>query len=215
MLPGFSLKREALIWLIILAPLIYMFIIWDQLPAQIPTHWNLRGEVDNYGSPLVLPGINALLYIVFLVLPLFDPRKRNYDFFASSYYKIRLFIAIFLSGMAIISILVGLGHAIDVPRVVLVAVMGLLAILGNYMKTVQPNWFVGFRTPWTLENETVWRKTHRLGGRLWFAGGLLGLVLAMLLPSTWLAPLMLILIGILVLVPTVYSYRLYQQVKAT
>ena len=58
----------------------------------------------------------------------------------------------------------------------------LFAFLGNYFKTIKPNYFIGIRTPWTLENEEVWKKTHLIGGKLWFVGGLL-MALTFVLPN--------------------------------
>ena len=62
-------------------------------------------------------------------------------------------------------------------------IIGLLfAFLGNYFKTIKPNYFIGIKTPWTLENEEVWKKTHLIGGKLWFIGGLL-MALTFVLPN--------------------------------
>lgn len=84
--------------------------------------------------------------------------------------------------------------------------------LGNYMQTVKPNYFIGIRTPWTLENETVWARTHKLGGRLYFIAGGLVMVLAFVLKGL----MMPVFIGIIVaasVVPMVYSYVVYKQLK--
>ena len=55
----------------------------------------------------------------------------------------------------------------------LTAGMGLvLAAFGNYMPKIRPNFMCGIRTPWTLASETVWRKTHRMAGPFWVAGGI-------------------------------------------
>jgi uncharacterized membrane protein len=35
---------------------------------------------------------------------------------------------------------------------------------GNLLGKVRPNFFVGIRTPWTLSDDDVWRRTHRAGG---------------------------------------------------
>ena len=34
------------------------------------------------------------------------------------------------------------------------------AFLGNYFKTIKPNYFIGIKTPWTLENERGLEKKH-------------------------------------------------------
>ncbi|MCV6631065.1 MAG: SdpI family protein, partial [Flavobacteriaceae bacterium] len=96
----------------------------------------------------------------------------------------------------------------------LVAGVGLLfLVLGNFFKTIQPNYFVGIRTPWTLEHPTVWKKTHILGGKLWFVGGLVLVVLAFVL-SRKIAFMGLTSITIvLVMVPVVYSYMVFQKIR--
>jgi uncharacterized membrane protein len=60
----------------------------------------------------------------------------------------------------------------------------LLAIMGNYLGNLRPNYFAGIRTPWTLESPETWRATHRLGGRLMFFGSLLLFVLQFFLSES-------------------------------
>jgi uncharacterized membrane protein len=52
-------------------------------------------------------------------------------------------------------------------------VLVFFVVVGNYLGNLRPNYFVGIRTPWTLEDPETWRATHRLGGRLMFFGGLI------------------------------------------
>jgi uncharacterized membrane protein len=49
----------------------------------------------------------------------------------------------------------------------------LFIVIGNLLPRARPNWFVGIRTPWTLSSDRVWEKTHRFGGRVFVAGGIL------------------------------------------
>jgi uncharacterized membrane protein len=87
----------------------------------------------------------------------------------------------------------------------------MIAALGNYMYNIKPNYFAGFRLPWTLESEENWKYTHRLAGRMWFAGGLLLTVLAFFLSEKAGFNVLMIITAIIVVVPTVYSYRFYKQ----
>ena len=89
----------------------------------------------------------------------------------------------------------------------------LFAVIGNFMNNIKPNYFVGIRLPWTLENEDNWRKTHQLGGKVWVIGGLLIAVMGILLSPVWMSKIMLAIIVIMVFVPAIYSYRHYQQSK--
>ncbi len=207
------IKKEAPFWLIMLAPVVFMLLVWDRLPAELPSHWNIRGEVDGYSPVWVLPLVNLGIYVLMLVLPKLDPRKKNYDIFSSSYYKIRLGLTIFFSLIMALSIAVGLGADLPVPRLILIGVSLLIAFLGNYLGTVRPNWFLGVRTPWTLDNEEVWRKTHLLAGRFWFWGGLMGISMTLLLPMQVLGVLLIVLLLILTLTPVVYSFFLHRQLN--
>jgi uncharacterized membrane protein len=94
--------------------------------------------------------------------------------------------------------------------------MGLLfAILGNYMYTIKPNYFAGFRLPWTLSNNENWRKTHLLGGKLFFAGGLLIAVCGLFAPFIVSIIIMFSILSLSVVVTCVYSYRLYKKQSAS
>jgi uncharacterized membrane protein len=60
-------------------------------------------------------------------------------------------------------------------RFVQAVVCLLIILLGNFLGQVRHNYFVGIRTPWTLADEEVWAKTHRLTGSLFVLAGVLGL----------------------------------------
>jgi uncharacterized membrane protein len=68
-----------------------------------------------------------------------------------------------------------LDPAFDVLRWVFVAIGILLVLMGAVLGRVPPNSLVGIRTPWTLADERVWRRTHYFTGRLM---GLAGVALA-------------------------------------
>jgi uncharacterized membrane protein len=78
--------------------------------------------------------------------------------------------------------------------------------LGNYLPNLRPNYFIGIRTPWTLENAETWRATHRLGGKLMFFGSLLLLVLDLFLGRSLVDSLFLMFIALLVVWSFVYSW---------
>ena len=89
-----------------------------------------------------------------------------------------------------------------------------LAVLGNFMHSIKPNYFIGFRLPWTLENEENWRKTHQLVSKVWVVGGLLIALVTLAINITisiWIA---LFIIILLVAIPTIYSYQLYKQINS-
>lgn len=184
-----------------------------ELPDRVPTHWNIRGEVDGYGSrfqglvllPLVAAGLGALLYL----LPHVDPRRRNLEQSAKAYNAAWIGVLVVLLGVHAMALLAGLGR--DVPVGALVAgLVGLLfLVIGNYLGKVRSNWFFGIRTPWTLSSERSWDRTHRLGGRLFAALGGLTILVAFAAPMA--AP---ILMGagavVIILVTMAYSYLVWR-----
>jgi len=88
-------------------------------------------------------------------------------------------------------------------------------ILGNFLNNVKPNYFIGFRTPWTLENEDNWRKTHHLGSKLWFFGGMLMIILILIISASYSHIVMLTGLIPLTIIPLAYSYYLFRQTKKT
>jgi uncharacterized membrane protein len=103
------------------------------------------------------------------------------------------------------------GHFV-LPQNILYPVLGIFfAYLGNLMNNVKPNYFVGIRTPWTLENEVVWRKTHKLAARIWLPGGILLGILGLMLPEMAAHFTFVTAVLIMALVPVVYSYILFRQ----
>jgi len=111
------------------------------------------------------------LTVLFNVLPKVDPRRENYAKFLDSYWLIANAILVFTGVAHALIIANGLGYTVQVDRLLPVGVGLLLAFLGNYLTRVEPNWFIGVRTPWTLSSDAVWRKVHRTAGWLFVIAG--------------------------------------------
>jgi uncharacterized membrane protein len=212
------MKRSWRIELVQLLPIAAMFLVaalcWSHASDRIPVHWNWRGEVDRYGGKfeglLLLPLVSVALYLLLLVLPLFDPGKANYRTFAGAYNLIRLTITLFLSAIYAVGVLVSLGYHVDMNTVIGLALGVLFIVLGNVMGKIRPNWFVGVRTPWTLSSKLSWTKTHRLAGWLFIVMGLLAVAWA-ILQNAWMLGVMItvdIACGISLVV---YSYLIYRK----
>jgi uncharacterized membrane protein len=150
--------------------------VYSRLPPMVATHWNLQGVPDGYSSRFwaaaIMPLLTLALTGIFNVLPRVDPRGQNYARFLSSYWLIANAVLAF-SGLAHALILAnGLGYTVHVDRLLPVGIGLLFAFLGNYLTRVEPNWFIGVRTPWTLSSDAVWRRVHRTAGWLFVIAGL-------------------------------------------
>ena len=183
-------------------------LVADQLPERVPIHGNLAGEADASGRPLVavpvLPVVAAFLWLFSLGAPRLDP----WGAYAA---PLRLYLnttVLFLAGLHAAVLGNALGWDVSVPRLATAGTGLLLAVIGNELGRVQPNWVVGIRTPWTLSDPEVWRRTHRVGGRVLFVAGLLIAAAALVLPpAAGTTALIAGCIGIAVAM-TAYSYML-------
>ncbi|GAC1413300.1 MAG: SdpI family protein [Gemmatimonadaceae bacterium] len=163
--------------LVVVAAFVASAMVYPRLPAMIPTHWNMDGQPDGWSGrafgawlfPVLMLGMWGLLR----VLPAIDPRGVNYAKFGGAYEAIIDALMIFLFGMHVVVLRGALGEPVQVGRVVPFGIGVLLIVIGNLLPRCRPNWFIGIRTPWTLSSDRVWEKTHRLGGRLFVAAGLL------------------------------------------
>ena len=89
--------------------------------------------------------------------------------------------------------------------------MGLMFLLiGNYLPKIKQNGAMGIRVKWTLESEENWNATHRYAGRLWFAGGLVLMVVSLIPNVVVVLALWLVALTVMVALPTRYSYRFYK-----
>ncbi len=210
------IKKEWLYWIILISPFIYLAFEWNDLPDRMPIHWNAHGEANGFGSKvfggLFMPLLNIGLYALFLALPKIDPKKRNYESFGKTYRILRLGLCLFFAVIYIIIIQITLGNHFINEKWIAILVCALIAFLGNYLRTVRPNWFVGIRTPWTLASPEVWKRTHEAGGRLLFYAGLLGIILECILSAdySWI-PVALVIATALFSVA--YSFVLFKKLE--
>ena len=187
---------------------------YPSLPPTVATHFDLRGTPNGFSSRLLAVAIGPLVILgitlLFNVLPKFDPRRENYAKFMSTYWLFANAVIAFMLIIHGIVIATGLGYPVRVDRLMPLFIGLLFVVIGNYLTRVEPNWFVGIRTPWTLSSDAVWRKTHRTGGWLMVLGGLIVATAAFLSP-TMLLPLISAAIVVAAVTPVVLSYILWKR----
>lgn len=211
-----TFKKELPILGFVLLPFVYLGYLWNSLPEKVPIHWNLKGEIDDWGSKLSLIGLVFLLpvltYVLMLAIPKIDPKKRI-EFMGGKYYQLKLVLVCFMSVLALFIIHSSKSQTLSSPSVVFVLVGLLFMALGNYFKVIKQNYFVGIKTPWTLESEEVWKLTHILAGKLWILGGLLVVIFSLVIPDNINFYFFLTITAIITVVPIVYSYLIFKKLK--
>ncbi|HSU14825.1 SdpI family protein [Longimicrobium sp.] len=195
---------------------VFAAVAYPRLPARIPTHWNVRGQADGWGGPasaFLFPAIATGIALLLHLLPRIDPRRAHWDKFRDEMGLIVMLVVLFLGWIQTVALGSALGWKLDMTRSVLVGMGLFLAAIGNYLPRIRSNWWMGIRTPWTLESERVWRETHRVGGRVFVLAGL-AVAAAAFLPEPFCPAVPIAAMGAAGLVPVVYSYVAWRRESA-
>lgn len=205
-----------------LLPFIYLLIVWSSLPASVPIHYNADFVADRFGSKrsfmliiLFLTVVTIGTALLLMNLDKIDP-KRYKEEQNSLIVKIAWAVVLFLTALSILIVYATVDYTKlqpndIIPKSITALICLFIAVLGNFMNNIQPNYFVGIRTPWALDDEFNWRKTHQLSARLWFFGGLTMFLLSILLAPNMTSYIISIGVIPLVVVPFIYSYLLFRK----
>lgn len=210
------MKKQILPIIIALIPILVVIYFYPNLPERIPGHYNFKGEVDRYDpkwTAFITAALGLIIYGVMLFIRKYDPKGRI-SAMGSKFDNLALWMTILFSMLSLLII----GSAVSKISsenmfTSLNLFIGILfLILGNYMTSMKPNYFIGIRTPWTLESEEVWKKTHVLAGRLFFISGLILVILCFLpFSAGWKNKAFLGLVIVSSVIPLAYSFFVYKK----
>jgi uncharacterized membrane protein len=203
--------------LIILGIILVSFIIggyfYQQMPAQIASHWNEGGEVNGYmpkfWGVFLMPIISVILFLMFLIIPKIDPLKENLKKFRKYFDGFIIILMLFFLYIYILTIFWNLGSRFNMTLFMLPAMSILFYYCGILIENSKQNWFIGIRTPWTLSSEKIWEKTHKLGGKLFKAAAVISL-LGIIIPD-YAFLIFIVIISFAGLYPVIYSYLEYKK----
>ena len=189
-------------------------LLWNQLPEQMASHWNVNDEVDGYISKFwgvfLMPLITMGMLVLFLVLPGVDPLKANIAQFRESFNLFIVLIVAFMLYIHGLTLAWSLGYQDFKMSAAMLPFLGVLFIaVGFMLRRAKRNFFIGIRTPWTLSSDSVWDKTHQLGSVLFMASGVLAIIGGFFGGITAFGLMFVPLIGSSLFL-VVYSYVLYR-----
>jgi uncharacterized membrane protein len=201
--------------MLIAVSLIAGALLWNQLPDQMASHWNVNDEVNGYISKtwgvLLMPLVTAGMLLLFLFLPSMDPLKANIVQFRETFNLFIVFITVFMLYIHGLTLAWSLGYQNFKMSTAMLPLMGLLFIFIGYMlRKARRNFFIGIRTPWTLSSDSVWDKTHQLGSVLFMASGVFAIIGGFFGGTTAFWLMFVPLIGSSLFL-VAYSYVLYRQ----
>jgi len=209
-----SVRSEIIPIASIIASLMFSVYFYQHSPNIIATHWDIYGNVNGYSQKLFgiifIPILMMVLYCVFLILPYFDPEKENYKKFENTYHYFISLIIGFLFSLFLIIGFFNTGFPIVVGKIVLILLSIFMIGMGILLKNVKRNWFLGFRTPWTLSSDAVWDKTHHVGGNIFILYGTIVFCVSVMDTTIGFYTFLLGLIGSIVAI-MFYSHHLYTE----
>lgn len=194
-----------------LASGIYIF----TLPKTVATHWDFDGVANTHGSPYLFFIISAVPFITVILQALlykFSPVKNSKG--EKAFIIISGCIVCFMLVSTWVFILSAQKGDLEEMslRVVMVSLGAILIIMGNYMPVIEQNSYMGARTPWTLKNEIVWKKTQRVGGIGFLLSGISTIILAFWRSEVALTVVIVEML-VMIVVIMLYSYVLYKKIE--
>jgi len=208
-LHNLNIKKELPILLISILPLVYLALIWKDLPDIVPTHWNINGKIDRTGPKETLILFSTLIglgsYITLTLAP-YTKRTVWINTMGDKYTNFKFALIALLSTLNLFII-----HSVKVTKVestfLLLIIGAMFTILGNFMPILKANYFVGIRIPSTLKSKENWKHTHRFASKLWIIGGITTIILALIIEDKFNIYLLLATSITLCVLPIIYSIR--------
>lgn len=198
---------------LIVASLAISVHFYNDMPEKMATHWNSHEEADGWSGKnialFMFPTILGLLTVIFLLIPNIDPLKQNLLKFERQFGVFMILLSTFI--IIIQGQIISWNKGIPIsPGLITTIALGIIFFYaGILLKSSKRNYFIGIRTPWTLNSDYVWNKTHKVGSILFRIAAII-LIFSSLFKefTSW---IVLITIGIVVIITIVYSYILYSK----
>ena len=190
--------------------------LFQSMPAYVPSHWNIRGNVDGFApksSALLMSALPLALTVALILFPKIDPRRNSYQKHSKAYGIIAgsaLALILVMNWLMVIS---AFGYTPPVTWILRVLLGISFIAMGNFMPQLRSNFFAGFRTPWALDSELVWRKTQRAGGFVFVIFGFLFIFGMFFGAAGFIVPMIFIMVAVGAV--TLYSFVLHHREKTS
>jgi uncharacterized membrane protein len=188
------------------------YFAYPLLPPSMPMHWNIQGKVDDWWPKeqaiWFMPALVSAMYVLFRILPSFDPNKKKYHLFRNEWEIMQLGLLSFFTYLHLIILYATLNPKTNIMPFMFIGFGSLFILLGNYLSKIRQNYFIGIKTPWTLADENNWNKTHRYASWCFVLVGIVTLVEAVFIWNA--APVIFGGIMFASFLPMLYSFLLFK-----
>lgn len=207
-------KTERMITGLIIASFVTAIALYPVMPEQMASHWNASGEVDGYMNKFwglfLMPLISSAMLLLFHYIPMIDPLRENIKKFRKYFDGFITLIIIFLTYIYALTLAWNSGTVFDMTIQVIPGLALIFYYTGILIGHAKQNYFIGIRTPWTLANETVWNKTHKLGSKLFKIMSVI-ILIGLLTPDHTFTIMMTTILGLSAYI-VIYSYIQYRKI---
>lgn len=210
-------RRSYLLGLtLIAASAVASALAYPTMPERMAVHWNAAGAADDrMARPLalaLLPAVSALVLGVFAAIPRIDPLGENVATFRETFDRFAIVVLGLLTYAHLLVLAWNARYRFEMLQALAPALGALTYATGVLLDRAKRNWFIGIRTPWTLSDDEVWRRTHERAAPLFKLAAPV-VALGALAPEYGLYLIVAPLAAASVYA-TVYSYLAYRRVAA-
>ena len=208
--------KELILIIITILPIVYVLLVWDALPETIATHFDFEGNANGFTKKShivwLISGVMIFSYVLMKYLPKIDP-KNKIENMGKKYFKIKLLLISLLSSVFSFVIYIAINENAN-SKIFILILGSFLIVMGNFMQTIKPNYFLGMRTPWTLQSEVVWKKTHKIAGKIMIITGLIFAISFFVTSGRKLEIIIILSLILTIVIPFVYSYVIFKKLES-
>lgn len=188
--------------------------------AKVPMHWNINNEIDGWTGKtggLLFGAVMSLgMFFLLYLMPLYSPKFRDFQERFDRFLPTICFVMVlFFSLISSYSLYLAQSGIAPQFQMILILIGLLFIFLGNILPKTPPNFFVGIRTPWTLSNDEIWQKSHRMGGKMFVLSGLIFIIKGLVLTHHQHFQLSTAILCLaLLLYPLLHSFILFRKMES-
>lgn len=220
-------------WIISFVSLAGTAIVLQFMPGSVPMHYDMAGNIDRWGSKyenLIFPIIILVMSLFWAMFIRFFEKKAgkasDEKESAGARSNARVLSIVGMSMAAMFTVMQGFilygsyteavsgaeRGSIDIGRVSCILMGVIFIVLGNFMTKTRINGVAGVRISWSMYNDHTWQRSNRFGAIAIMIAGVLTIITAVLMQSSFRA--MMVMLGYIIiasLITVIYAHKVYVQ----
>lgn len=188
------------------------------MPDTVPAHYNFAGEIDRWGSKyenLIFPAITVLVgaAVAFIAKKTEETVPKRVLLWTGVCSILLLDVVGFYFMLRDLSAVpeMSTNVADNAVKLMSIGVGIMFIILGNLMPKVKRNGLFGLRTSWSMENDEIWNKSQRFGGKAAVVCGFATVAASIFVPEGWCIVLLIVFTAAFAIVSAAASHKYYNE----